>query len=305
MNKAKVFVATLNFNNSDITLKFLESLRKLEKESFQLYVVIVDNSTKEKIKIKETDFKDLNLKIIDSSVNTGFAGGNNLAIKYSLNEDADYVLIINNDVIVEKDLLTNLLKTIESKETIGIVVPKIYFAEGFEFHKNRYKKEDLGKVFWYAGGDVDWKNMIASHRGVDEVDKGQFNKMEETDYATGCCMLVKKEVFEKVGLFDEKYFLYFEDADISMRIKRAGYKIIYQPNAILWHENAGSVGGSGSLLQDYFISRNRLLFGFKYAPLRTKIALFKESITILLKGRSNQKKGIKDFYLKRFGKGIY
>ena len=305
MSQRKIFVAAINFNNSKITLKFLESLRKINKEDFQLFVTIVDNSTKEKIDIKENDFKDLNLKIIDPQKNTGFTGGNNLAIKYALSQNADYVLIINNDVVLDKDLVSELLKTIDSEENIGVAVPKIYFAKGFEFHKGRYKEEDLGKVFWYGGGKIDWKNMIATHRGVDEVDQGQFNKKEETEYATGCCMLIKKEVFEKVGLFDEKYFLYFEDADLSQRIKRAGYKIIYQPSATLWHENAGSTGGSGSLLQDYFMSRNRLMFGFKYAPFRTKLALFKESLKILLKGRPNQKKGVRDFYLKRFGKGSY
>lgn len=305
MIQRKIFVAAINFNNLSTTLKFLQSLRSLEKGDLQLFTVVVDNSTKGKIEIKESDFKDLNLKIIDSLENTGFTGGNNLAIKFALSQGADYVLVINNDVILDKDLLLRLLKTAESDKNVGSVVPKIYFTKGFEFHKNRYKEEELGKVFWFAGGKIDWKNMITSHRGVDEVDSGQFNQKEETDYATGCCMLIKKEVFEKVGLFDDKYFLYYEDADLSQRMKRAGYKIIYQPEAILWHENAGSTGGSGSLLQDYFMTRNRLLFGFKYAPFRTKLALFKESLNILLKGRPNQKKGVKDFYLKRFGKGSY
>ncbi|OGH10224.1 MAG: hypothetical protein A2152_00940 [Candidatus Levybacteria bacterium RBG_16_35_6] len=147
--------------------------------------------------------------------------------------------------------------------------------------------------------------MIVSHRGVDLVDNGQFDKIEETSFATGCCMLIKKEVLNEVGSFDEKYFLYYEDTDLSQRARMGGYKIIYQPKAVLWHENAGSTGGSGSIMQDYFISRNRILFGFKYAPLRTKLALVKESFSILLKGRANQKKGVRDFYLRHFGKGIY
>jgi GT2 family glycosyltransferase len=300
----KVFVVSINFNNSDITLSFLRSLREIEKKEIELSVVIVDNSTKEKITIEENDFKDLNLKIITPEKNTGFAGGNNVGIKHALKNDADYVLVINNDVILDKNLLKELLKTIEEKNA-GIVVPKIYFAKGFEFHKERYKEKDLGKVFWYAGGKIDWKNMITCHLGVDEVDSGQLDKETETEFATGCCMLVKKEYFEKVGLFNEKYFLYYEDVDLSIRGKRHGYKIIYQPKAVLWHENAGSTGGSGSLLQDYFITRNRMLFGLRYAPVNTKLALVKESIKILTNGRENQKKGIRDFYLGRFGRGIY
>lgn len=298
----KIFINTLNFNNPDITLKFLNSLKNINKEGLDLHVIIVDNSTKEKLKIKESDFKDLNLKIIKPLENTGFAAGNNIAIKQSLKEGADYILIINNDVILDRNLLLEMIKKAESDSFIEIVVPKIYFAKGREFHKKRYQKKELGKVIWYAGGKIDWKNMIVSHKGVDEVDKGQFNNSLETDFATGCCMLVKSEVFKKVGFFDEKYFLYYEDADFSQRVKKAGYKIIYEPKAILWHENAGSVGGSGSDLQDYFLSRNRMLFGFKYAPFRTKLALIRESLGILLTGRPSQKDGVRDYYLRRFGK---
>lgn len=305
MKKKKIFALTLNFNNSDVTLNFLNSLKTLNTEGLELAVVIIDNSTKEKIRIKESDFSDLNLKIIDPLKNTGFAGGNNIAIKNALQNGADYLLIINNDVVVEKNLLVELIKTADADAKIGMVAPKIYFAKGFEFHKDRYKSKDLGKVLWYAGGKIDWQNMLCSHRGVDEVDKGQYEKTEETEFTTGCCMLVKKEVFQKIGFFDEKYFLYFEDADLSQRANKAGFKIVYQPKAILWHENAGSVGGSGSNIQDYFITRNRMLFGFKYASPRTKLALLKESLIILLKGRPNQKKGIRDFYLQRFGRGIY
>jgi len=304
MKPDKIFVTAINFNDSDTTIRFLDSLKDQDKEGIDLNALIIDNSTKQKIKINKENYSEyFNLKIIDPQDNLGFSGGHNMAIKEALISGANYVLIMNNDVVLDRKLILEMLKTIKNTETEGIVVPKIYFAKGYEFHKERYKKDDLGKVFWYAGGEIDWKNMISYHRGVDEVDKGQFNKQEETNFATGCCMLVKREVFEKVGLLDENYFLYYEDADFSQRVLAKGYKIIYAPKAILWHENAGSAGGSGSTLQDYFITRNRMYFGFKYAPLRTKIALIKESFLLLLKGRKNQKKGIKDFYFGKMGKG--
>ncbi|GAG55887.1 unnamed protein product, partial [marine sediment metagenome] len=157
-------------------------------------------------------------------------------------------------------------------------------------------------VIWYAGSRMDWENVLASHRGVDEVDIGRYQRMEETDFATGCCMLVKREVFEKIGLFDKKYFLYWEDNDFSQRAKKAGFKVYFAPEAVIWHKNAGS-SKSGSFLHDYYLTRNRLLFAFKYASLRAKIALIKESIIKLFKGRKWEKKGIIDFYLGRFGKG--
>src|SRR3989344_360711 len=108
-----------------------------------------------------------------------------------------------------------------------------------------------------------------------------------------------------VGMFDDKYFLYYEDADLSMRIKKKGFKIVYVPSSIIWHKNAGSAGGSGSMLQDYYITRNRLLFGFRYAPFRSKLALFRESLSLLFRGRQWQKCGVIDFYLGKLGRGSY
>jgi len=202
-----------------------------------------------------------------------------------------------------ENLINNLVNLFEGN--IGIISPKIYFAKGYEFHKDRYKENEKGRVIWYAGAVIDWKNVIGKHIGVDEVDKGQFNSSMETEYATGCCMIVKKQVFEKIGLLNEKYFLYYEDADFSMRAKRNNFKILFAPTAFMWHKNAASAGGSGSPLQDYYITRNRLIFGFRYASLRTKLALFRESIKILQIGRDWQKIGVKDFYLKKLGKGSY
>ena len=113
----------------------------------------------------------------------------------------------------------------------------------------------------------------------------------------------KREVFEKIGLFDEKYFLYLEDLDLSFRAKESGFKIFYDPDSIVWHINAGSTGGSGSDLQDYFISRNRMLFGMKYMRVKTKLSLANESLGLVLTGRKFKRLGIRDFYLRKFGKG--
>jgi len=139
--------------------------------------------------------------------------------------------------------------------------------------------------------------------GVDEVDRGQFAKRKLITFATGACMLVKRSVFEKIGYFDEKYFLYLEDMDFCVRAKNAGFKIIFEPEAVLWHKNASSSGGSGSALQDYFITRNRLLFAFKFASIRTKFALFRQ---ILGQIRSPiKRKALADFLTFNFGKGSY
>lgn len=300
-----IFVSLINFNGKKNTLACLDSLRDIKKDNFKLTILVIDNASEEKFDLRSGSIGDIPLVIIRNEKNLGFSGGHNVGIKYCLENGADYVLILNNDTYVDKSFLEELLKVARSDEKIGILAPKIYFAPGFEFHKERYSKKELGKVFWYAGGVMDWSNVIGRHRGVDNIDKGQFDKTEETELATGCCMLIKKEIFEKAGMFDDKYFLYYEDADLSIRAKEKSFKIVYVPKSVIWHKNASSAGGSGSKLQDYYITRNRLLFGMRYAPIRAKIALLKESLKVLLTGRYWQKRGVLDFYLGKLGRGSY
>lgn len=300
-----IFVSIINYNGMEDTLNCLKSLEDLTIRDFKLTVLVVDNASSEIFKTDKKEFKNFKLHILRSSKNLGFSGGQNLGIKYALEKKADYVVVLNNDVLIDKNLLLELLKTFEIKKDCGLVSPKIYFAKGHEFHKGRYEDKDLGRVFWYAGGTMDWKNIIGFHRGVDEVDKGQYNELAKTDFASGCCVMIKKEVFENVGFFDDDYFLYYEDNDLCQRAKRKGFECYYQPNALLWHLNAGSAGGSGSSLQDYYITRNRLRFGLTYASSKARVALLRESFKLLMTGRYWQRRGVLDFYLRRFGKGSY
>ena len=300
-----IVISLINFNGKKNTLECLESLKILKKEDLKLTIIVIDNASAEPLSLSSGFVGDIPLVVIRNEKNLGFSGGHNVGIKYGLENGADYILTLNNDTFVDKNFLEELVSVAQKDKRVGIVVPKIYFAPGFEFHKDRYSKTELGKILWYAGGQMDWGNVLGHNRGVDLVDKGQFDRIEKSGIATGCCMLIKKEIFEKIGLFDEKYFLYYEDADLSMRVKKIGYEIIYVPKAIIWHKNAGSAGGSGSVLQDYYIARNRLLFGMLYAPFRSKLALIKESLSLLFYGREWQKKGVWDFYLGRFGKGSF
>jgi GT2 family glycosyltransferase len=302
----KVGIVTLNYNTDKDTHNFLASLEKVHLSGFQIETIVVDNASKVPFILTPQEEKE-KIYLIRSEENTGFAGGNNIGIKEALKRGADYILLINNDTIVHPDMIKNMLEVLESDQTIGLVTPKIYFAKGHEFHRDRYEKEELGKIFWYAGGYTDWDHVKSVHRGVDEVDHGQYDKTEEVSFASGCCMLFKREVLEKVGFFDERYFLYYEDADLNERVRRAGYKIYYVPTAVLVHVNAASSGGAGrgNLLQDYFITRNQMLFGMTYAQLRTKLALLRQSIRLLFTGRIKQKQAMRDFYLGKFGKGSF
>jgi len=305
----KVSIIILNWNRKKDTIECLESLAGLIISGYELEIIVVDNhSTDGSQKAVEEAFKKLekkniSCKQIKNKENLGFAEGNNVGMRYALDSGADYLLALNNDTEVDKELITKLLMVAKKHPKVGAIAPKIYFAKGFEFH-DKYKKDELGKVFWFAGGDIDWANVYGTNHGVDEVDKGQFNKTRETDFATGACMFLKREALKEVGLFDEKYFAYLEDADLSQRLKKKGWKVLYTPKTKIWHKVSQS-SGIGSDLNDYFITRNRMLFGMYFAPLRAKAALIRESFKLLIKGRKWQRIGIIDFYLGRFGKGSW
>jgi len=293
----KISVVILNYNGLKDTLECLDSLKPIKDKNKFLEVVVVDNNSTDK---SPNELSQINwIKFIQNKDNLGYAGGNNVGIKFALEKEADFILVLNNDTIVDLNFIEPLTTSAEK----GIASPKIYFAKGYEFHHARYQKKDLGKVIWFAGGKMDWDNVIGKHVGVDEVDMGQFDKEKDTDLATGACLMVKSDVFKKIGLFDERYFLYFEDADLCERARKADFSVKYQPQSTIWHKNAGSTGGSGSKLQDYFITRNRLLFGFKYAKLRTKIALLRQAFSSL--NDPIKRQALFDFLILNFGKGSF
>lgn len=292
----KVAIITVNYNGKKDTLELLHSLQKLRTKNYELRTIVVDNGSEDGL-VEELIENYPQVEVLQNGQNLGFAGGYNRGLDYGLVWGADYFLIINNDCLIKDvSLLDELIKTVQENKTAGIVSPKIYFAPGFEFYKERYRNSDLGKVIWYAGGKFDWNNIMAVHRGIDEVDSGKYESIEETDFASGACMLIKKEVLEKIGGFDKKYFLYFEDADFLQRVKMVGFKIYYNSKTAIYHKVSQSTG-LGSTLTDYYHSRNKLIFGTKYAKFRTKFALLREALWLFLFGRPAQRRGIWDFYL--------
>jgi GT2 family glycosyltransferase len=300
----KVVISLIDYKGQQKTDACLSSLDQMRFTNMEVEVVVIDNFPSSPFK-SEKKYKNFQMTILRPEKNLGFAGGHNLGIQYAKNKDVDFVVVLNNDTTVDENLLVELIRPCEKDAKIGAVVPKIYFMKGHEYHKDRYKQSDLGKVIWYAGGHMDWDNINGVHEGVDEVDKGQFDQDRRVDLLTGCCVLFTKSALQAIGGFNESYFLYYEDADLNERLKKEGFKIHFAAKAHLWHLNAGSTGGSGSVLQDYFISRNRLLFGMRFASHRTKIALVRESLRILATGREWQKIGVKDFYRRKFGKGSF
>ena len=294
-----VSIVIVNWNGKKDTIACLASIKAMKKTDAVVDTIVVDNgSTNDSVRaIKSTHPW---VRIIELPENKGFSGGNNVGILSAFLQKADYVWLLNNDTVVEVNALT-ILNAFED-ESVGVAGSKIYFQAGHEYHKERYAKNEQGKVFWYAGGIVDWDNMYASHKGVDELDRGQYDIVSDTPFVTGCSFMISKEVIKKVGLLDDKYYLYLEDLDYCLRVKRAGFNLRYFPSSIIWHVNAGSSGGSGSKLHEYYMTRNRLLIGMRYAPFKTKCALIREAGRFLMSGSAIKKRAVLDALFGKWGK---
>ncbi len=237
-----ISIITLNFNQADVTCAFLESTKNLQYKNFE--TIVVDNASKEDPTKQFLSGNYPNIQVIRSEQNLGFTGGNNLGIRAS---KGDFVFIVNNDTEVTPDLLDKLLAPFEHDETIGVVSPKIKF----HFHPN---------IIQYAGFTA--MNMFTCQNatvGNKQEDKGQFDFISTTHCAHGAAMLVKREVIEKVGMFADNYFIYYEEVDWSTRIIRAGYKIIYNGYATIYHKESMTMGKQ-SALKVYYHTRNRIYY---------------------------------------------
>lgn len=298
----KTAIVILHYKNEEDTIECLDSLVGRSKSKPPFKIIVVANCASEEF-CSNLRKKYPYIDLVSTKENVGFAKGNNLGIEKARKLTCENIILLNNDTIIKDSFIDKLVSFARSDQSIGLVSPKIYFAKGFEYHKDRYKEKERGKVIWYAGGILNWQNIYASHRGVDEVDTGQFNKTVDTDFVTGCCVLIKKQVIDKIGFLDEKYFLYFEDVDYSVRARRSGFKVVYYPEVAIWHKNAASSDRPGSNIHVYYQTRNRLYFGFKYGLSRTKKALIWESIKMLFRGKV-YRRAIIDFYLGKMKKEI-
>ncbi len=299
----EIYALVLNWNGIKDTLECINSLKDLNlKPGTQLHIVVVDNCSADGSVTKLLSIKGINL--LQNSQNLGYTGGNNAGITYILTQNCDFVWILNSDLTVDKNSLNYLLEAAQKHTKAGIISPKIYFAPGFEYHQKRYQKPERGKVIWYAGGKFNWGAVIGEHLGIDLVDNGEFSISKKIEFASGASLFIHQSVLRDLRGFDNRYFLYLEDVEFSFRARQLGFEVWFEPRAILWHKNSRSseVGGA---LQDYYISRNRLLIGMKYSSLKLKLALIRESIRLLLVGRKWQKRGIRDFYFRNFGKGSF
>jgi len=293
----KVFIIILNWNGCEDTIECIESLKKINYSDYK--IVVVDNgSTDESLDVIPRKFGDI--AFIETKKNLGFAGGNNVGIKYALENQADYVLLLNNDTVVEPDFLTKLVEAAESDKKIGIVGPIIMF----------YDKRD---TIWFGGGRVNWLRTRGEHISYGQVASDKWSvisKAEEVDYITGCCFLIKREVIEKIGLLSEDYFLYYEDVDWCLRSKKAGFRSVFVSSAKIYHKQSRSTKES-SYPYIYYHSRNGLILSsrhqFKIFTYLVSIWIYLKQILKLIVGYKKEwarpvMHGIKDFWRGKRGK---
>lgn len=256
MKKPKVSIIILNWNGWQDTLECLESLSKISYPYYE--VIVVDNASEDDSvkKIKEwTKKKSIkNFSLIENKENYGFAKGNNIAIRQALKKkENDYVLLLNNDVIVDKNFLNELVKVAESKPKIGIIGSKIYFYPP--------KRKN---IIQSCGAGMDLKTGRLVNYGDGEMDSKQFKKTKKVIYVYGASILIKREVLEKVGLFDEKFFAIAEDADLCLRAKKAGFLIYCAPQSKVWHKSEASIKKVPGFA-DYYRTRNLFWLEKKHA----------------------------------------
>ena len=226
-------VVVLAWNGWALTRAALASLARCRVPGdWRVRVLLVDNaSTDGTAAAASAEFPQVTLVAL--AENRRFAGGNNVAVQRALAEGADAVMLLNNDVEADPELLARLLLALAQDPGAGAAAPLVYFAAP-------------GDRIWYAGGRcVPWL-AHSSHRGLRARDRGQYRAVEPTGYLTGCCLLATRAAWLAVGLLDESYFLYAEDADWCLRARARGFRLLFVPGARLWHQVSASSGGAAS-----------------------------------------------------------
>lgn len=263
MKQKKLAIVIINWNSFDLTSDTLVSLSSTSYKNYD--IIVVDNfSTDNSAAQLEKDFPSIIL--LRSDENKGFTGGNNLGFDYAINEGYEYVMMLNNDVAVESDFLEPLVVKLDIDEKIGGVQPLIYFYHDRE-------------LIWNAGSRYNDIFGIPYILGYYRKDKGQLQrkKQKSIDWITGCAFMIRTEVLKKVGVLKQDFFIYYEDVDLSFRIKEAGYALAYEASSVVYHKTGMSHKSKEKLKEGYLNpkvhylnARNRLFVLKEYTQ---KIAI--------------------------------
>ncbi|MEJ2745771.1 MAG: glycosyltransferase family 2 protein [bacterium] len=243
----RVIFVILNYNGGEDTLACLRSIGGVEYGNYR--VIVVDNASTDG-SADEIERQFPKVLLIRNSVNEGFDGGSNIGIRAALGEGADAVFLLNNDTVVSPEILRHLTTASLTLPRAGILGPKIYY-------------HDDPQLLWWAGCEKrrsasGWL-IVYTQEGKKKVDRGQYDEVRRIAGVNGCAMYIRREVFDEVGLFDARYFMYNDEFDVCDLAERAGWNCYFVPAARLWHKVSRSAGGAGSPILHYLWTRNWLL----------------------------------------------
>ena len=248
-----IYICVLNYNNVDDTIACLQSLMRLRQVEY--HILLIDNASEPECVEQLADYAKGNAKItfLPQMKNRGYAGGNNVAIKYAMEQgDCDFIWILNNDTLVEPDSLYYLVQYMQIHRDVGLCGSKIIYDW------------DRTQLQGYGGFYNHWIGGVSNCLEVEDI--------QRIDYVIGASVFIRKEFIEQVGLMCEDYFLYFEELDWAERAK-GKFTLGCEPHSVVYHKEGASMGGHAfrpsqrSLLADYFGIRNRLLFTRKFYPM--------------------------------------
>lgn len=279
--KALVSIITVNHNGVIDTCEMIESFHKYETYPYE--IIVVDNGS-HMPEGEELQNKYPDIKVIQNT-NTGFAGGNNAGLSVAKGQ---YLFFINNDTLIKAPVLNTLIQRLEAEKENGGVSPMLKYA---------YAPDILQFAGFTPFSYITLRNRAI---GFNDKDQPRYHTACETASLHGAAMMVSREVLQKAGPMSEDYFLFYEEFDWSARILRAGYKLWYEPAAIVYHKE-GMTARKGSPLREFYLSRARILFARKnFSGIRiflsclyiSSIAAPKKAILYLLHGESNLAKAV-------------
>lgn len=246
-SKPIVYTVILTWNHKDVTAECLYSVLSIDYPKHM--VIVVDNASQDgTAEFVRRTFPEIT--VIENERNLGYAAGCNVGIRYALEQGAEYIFLLNNDTLVRSDLIDVLVSWAEAHPDDGILTPLIRYA-------------DEPKRVWFAGSRRSWLTLDSKDFGPGRPEYVSTEQSREVDYALGCAMFIRSQVLQRVGLFDESFFMYYEDMDLSLRAQSAGYKLRYVPTAAVWHRVEVSTSNA-SPLRYYYKSRGGVRFFRKY-----------------------------------------
>ena len=255
-----LLAVVLNWNGGDDTLAALESLDGVA-------TICVDNGSADGSP-ERVAARFPAVELIRTGENLGFSGGNNVGIRRALERGADWVLLLNNDAVADAGLPAALARAAEARPDAGVLACKVYFAEPRD-------------VLMYAGGRVNLRlGYWGRQEGFGERDDGRFDALRDVDRATGAAMAVSRPALERAGLLDEALFAYAEDADWCIRIRKAGYAVVFVPDAKVWHVGSASTGGLASPTSLYYETRNMIVVAERHRRLPRGVRALRRAVVV-------------------------